>query len=496
VVLDEQGEPLPGARVTLRRDDDPEAGPVPAETDARGRWALIGLAGGRWRITIEAADYLTSNGFLEVPEEGPSPPLKVELRRLAEGLPRGLESGLITVRSWLEKGNSLLAQGRTAEARAEFERALPALPPEERPQVLRSLARTHFLEQNHEAAVAALKESLLYAPRDAASRELLTLLLSELGRGEEARTWLARLEAEGPEALADEVRSPDEPRQPGGAPARPAELPTEPASAHRMGRYRTAFAERSRQSDLEALAARFTIPLPDLEAADPERGRYDLAAETFEVYVPESYRRDRPAGLLVWISPGPRGGLWDAELKRVLAEHGMIWVGANRSGNERSKWVRMGLALDAVENASRLYAVDPERVYVSGYSGGGRTASALALLFPEVFRGGFCVMGVDYFRRVSVPDRPGAHWPPAYPQPPRPALSRAREQGRYVLLTGELDFNRAQTKAYFAEFKRDGFAHVTYLEIPGATHYDGVDAEWFARALAALDPLPAASSPG
>jgi acetyl esterase/lipase len=148
----------------------------------------------------------------------------------------------------------------------------------------------------------------------------------------------------------------------------------------------------------------------------------------------------------------------------------------------------MGLALDAAHNMSRLYSIDPERVYVGGYSGGGRTASALAVLVSEVFRGGLCVMGVDYFRRVPIPDQPGTYWPGTFPPPPPATLERLRRQARFVLLTGELDFNRAQTRAYFGEFQRDGFEHVTYLEVPGASHSDGPDGEWFARALDALDP--------
>ena len=274
------------------------------------------------------------------------------------------------------------------------------------------------------------------------------------------------------------------------------ERPAEPATPHRTGRFRAVLAERSPESDLSVLAGRFTLSASQIEAADPERGRYDLGGESFEVYVSDRYRPAEPTALLVWVSPTPRGGVWSAEVKQVLAERGVIWVGANRSGNERSKWVRMGLALDAAHNLTRLYNVDPERVYVGGYSGGGRTASALALLFPERFRGGLCVMGVDYYRRVPMPDRPGAYWPPVFPAPPREALRRVRDLGRYVLVTGEKDFNRAQTRAYFAGFQMDGFAGVTYLEIPGATHFEGFDGEWFARALDALDPRPAPPSPG
>jgi poly(3-hydroxybutyrate) depolymerase len=41
----------------------------------------------------------------------------------------------------------------------------------------------------------------------------------------------------------------------------------------------------------------------------------------------------------------------------------------------------------------QLYSIDEQRVYASGYSGGGRITSGLALLYPEVFGGGFSVYG-------------------------------------------------------------------------------------------------------
>jgi dienelactone hydrolase len=174
----------------------------------------------------------------------------------------------------------------------------------------------------------------------------------------------------------------------------------------------------------------------------------------------------------------------------LLERTGTIWVGADGAGNGRPDWQRWGLALDAAEELTRLYAIDPKRVYVGGYSGGGRTASALATLYPEVFRGALCWFGVSHFHPLAVPDKPGAHWPPQFPEPPRERLTTVREDGRFVLVTGERDFNRAQTKATWRHLEGDGFGRVTYLEIPGVDHYFGVPAEWMERALAALDAAP------
>ena len=44
-----------------------------------------------------------------------------------------------------------------------------------------------------------------------------------------------------------------------------------------------------------------------------------------------------------------------------------------------------------------------------------------------------------------------------------------------MLLTGELDFNRAQTRKTYLKMLDDGFEHVLYLQVPGASHYDHPD---------------------
>jgi dienelactone hydrolase len=501
VVLDEHGKPVQGARVTLVGDDTEGTGPPPATTDKKGRWAFLGLAGGRWKLTIEAEGYLTSSGSIQVPDEGPAQLTKVELRPLKEVSPMGAEGGAATVRGWLEKGNTLLEQGKYPEARAEYAKAINALPPAEHPKVLSSVARAYYLEGQPEKAEKALKHALYDVPGDAASRQLLTALMEGGGKGDEVREWLARLDRDGPDFIAEELGfNADTPALEGGegGGAAPAELPVEAPVAQRVGRYRTAFSERSPLSGIDTFLDRFDLDRSAIAAADPAAGAYDLAAETYEVFVPDTYRPGEKAGLLVWVSPGASGAIHNPDLLKVLAERRMIWIGANNSGNTRPRWTRMGLALDAVHNMKRLYDLDESRIYVIGYSGGGRTASALAMVYPEAFDGAFCVYGVDFYRAVAVPDKPGAHWPPAYPPPPRSEARRVKQEHRYVLLTGELDFNRAQTKVYYGELVDDGFAHVTYLEIPGASHYSGIGGEWFARGLAALDaPLAGGSgAPG
>jgi len=482
------GDPIAGAEVYLTREGPGGGGPQPASTDPRGRWAVIGLAGGRWRIKVEAQGFLTSDGWATVAGDGPSPSVDVELQSLDMVPPSFYEGNPATIVAWLERGNTLLSQGRYAEARADYEKALAVIPNGEKPKVLRSVARTYFLEGDQRGAVTALKRSLLLAPSDSSSRKLLTTLMEELGRGQEARDWLARLEREGPKKLrakldaepaTSTVTSDDAGRQ--------AEIRPEPPRPNRIGRFTTRFTTRSPVSGLAEIARRYDREPSKLEVRGENGPSYELEKETFEVLVPESYRPDRPAALLVWVSPTPRGGISTPALIGVLADKGVLWVGANHSGNRRSSWVRLGLALDAAYNMRRLYNIDPSRVYVAGYSGGGRIASALGMLFTDVFHGALCLMGVDYYRDVPIPYRPGTHWAAGYPRPAGAALELAEKRNRYVLVSGERDFNRVQTRVYAARLRQDGFQHVTYLEIPGGSHYTRLPPDVFARALDALD---------
>src|SRR5215475_5955235 len=73
-------------------------------------------------------------------------------------------------------------------------------------------------------------------------------------------------------------------------------------------------------------------------------GDVDLEAESFQVYVPQDFKSGEPFGLFVWISSGPMGGIPVKGWLDVLDKHRLIWIGANKSGNERLVADRIRLA--------------------------------------------------------------------------------------------------------------------------------------------------------
>lgn len=487
-VLDADGAPVAGAKVTLRFGEQGEAGPPATSTDGSGRWAFLGLAPGRWRLSVEAPGWITAEGWVEVPEEGPGSPVRLRLRPLAEATPGGAEVPH-TIYSWLEKGNALLAQGHPAEARAEYEKAVRTLPPAERPEVLRAIARTWYLEGDRERAVATVEEGLKLAPADTQLQQLLRLLLEELGRPAEAEAFLKALAAGKIAPPKERPREQELPPEIAARLAAPAEAPV----AGRPGRYKVAFTERSRWSELSEVVRRGNLDREKTVTEAPKGLAYRIADESFEVIVPDGEPPAAGWALMVWVSPWDYGGLSGVTgpgLAGLLSDRRMIWVGAHRAGNERARIDRWGLAVDAAAQMQRLYKIDPTRIYAGGHSGGGRAASALALLYPDVFRGALMMMGVDWYRDLPVADKPGASWPAPFGKPPHDLLRLARERSRLVLFTGDRDYNRAQTRVVEREMRRDGFKNVTYLEPPDMTHWGPVSKEWMEKAFSALDPRP------
>lgn len=154
----------------------------------------------------------------------------------------------------------------------------------------------------------------------------------------------------------------------------------------------------------------------------------DLAKERYSLYVPEHPRS--PSGtysLLVFVPPYPR-----AEVPRqwipVLDRYDTILVTAASSGNEAPTVSRREpLALLAAFNVMKQYNVDPQQVYIGGFSGGARIALRLALGYPDLFHGALLNAGSDPIGTADVP------------LPPDDLFKRFQESTRIVYLTGERD---------------------------------------------------------
>ena len=90
------------------------------------------------------------------------------------------------------------------------------------------------------------------------------------------------------------------------------------------------------------------------------------------------------------------------------------------------------------------------------------------MAYGDVFTGTLSFCGVNFYKDVAAPQ--GKYYPATFVPDPG-VLLLSKRSGRLVLLTGEFDENRQNTKQiYMSGFKREGFRSVLYLEIPGMSH--------------------------
>jgi tetratricopeptide (TPR) repeat protein len=197
-VVNEKGEPIVGAKLSLRKGG---VGPD-IVTDKKGRWAYLGLGNGEWSIDVAAPGYLVEKTSVQLSELYRLPPMVIRLERAPEAapppqavVPRDTSAEVIAS---VERGNQLLEQKNYAAARTEYEKALAAVP--DNPVILRGIAQTWYGEKKIDEAIATLKRVVELDPADAAGPLLLASLLLEKGNLEEAKTVLARLP---PESIKD-----------------------------------------------------------------------------------------------------------------------------------------------------------------------------------------------------------------------------------------------------------------------------------------------------
>jgi len=160
------------------------------------------------------------------------------------------------------------------------------------------------------------------------------------------------------------------------------------------------FADYPQYSRSLEVARRILSPLANLEIMRATAGgglasqSIDLKKEKFAVYVPRR-RPSKGYGVLAFIPPWQDARL-PAGWGSALDESGVIFVCANKSGNDESIiGRRIPLALLAVYNITQSYPIDADRVYVGGFSGGSRVAMRVALGYPDVIRGALLNAGSD-----------------------------------------------------------------------------------------------------
>ena len=100
--------------------------------------------------------------------------------------------------------------------------------------------------------------------------------------------------------------------------------------------------------------------------------------QSYALYIPSNYSPDRKWSLLIGFHPGARGRAIVEKYREAAERYGYVVAGSNTSRN--GPW---SIALTAVKamvpDLDTRLALDPQRVYLTGHSGGARVAMLVAL---------------------------------------------------------------------------------------------------------------------
>lgn len=191
-VKDDKGQPIKGATILA---ENPNVSPssYTATSDDKGRWSIIGLRSGAWKITVSAPGFSPGGGNLTVRTIGaPNPPVDVTLTPGGGG-PTGALAGVDTkaLQAELAKADELIKQQQYDAAIAAYDAIIqktPALT-----MVNLQIGRAYRLKKDYDSALAAYKKILDAEPTN--ERAKIEIGMTNLEKGDYAAAETALTEA-------------------------------------------------------------------------------------------------------------------------------------------------------------------------------------------------------------------------------------------------------------------------------------------------------------
>jgi predicted esterase len=180
---------------------------------------------------------------------------------------------------------------------------------------------------------------------------------------------------------------------------------------------------------------------------------YDSTAQRYQLYVPPGYtaRGKKTWPLVLFISPGDEPAGWEA-WQAVAEREGVLFASPYAAGNSTPGPRRVRIVLDVLDDIRRQYRIDTDRLYLGGFSGGGRIAASIAFALPELFGGVVPVCAAG-----SLRDEP---W----------LWHRATDRLSAALITGETDFNRGEVERFRGPMLTEVGLRTRVWVVPGVGH--------------------------
>jgi tetratricopeptide (TPR) repeat protein len=162
-IKDDKGQPIKGATVVA---ENPSASPstFSAVTDDKGRFSIIGLRSGTWKITASAPGFTPGGGNVPIRTIGaPNPPVDIALVPGSAG-PAGALAGVNTkeLQAELAKAEEMMNAKQYDAAIASYNAILaktPALT-----MINLQIGRAHRLKKDYDAALGVYKKVLETEP--------------------------------------------------------------------------------------------------------------------------------------------------------------------------------------------------------------------------------------------------------------------------------------------------------------------------------------------
>ncbi len=179
----------------------------------------------------------------------------------------------------------------------------------------------------------------------------------------------------------------------------------------------------------------------------------------WQVYVPETYRPDRPPGVFVFIDPKGWGGIPD-KWRRVFDGHNLIWIGAKMNERNPPQLKRVLTTRWSKDVLEANYAIDLNRLYV-GSAGSSALTAVNVLLAANEFMGAVYISGSLY-------------WGDDKPQ----TLDQLKRK-HHVFITGTNDKAKSSVRRDYESYKKDGIENAKLIfetgrlrEMPEPEHID------------------------
>ena len=183
---------------------------------------------------------------------------------------------------------------------------------------------------------------------------------------------------------------------------------------------------------------------------------FDLAKETFEVFVPKNYSEKEAFGVFIFIDSQNEMTM-PQEWASIMEKENLICLIPQNIGNDQPSPRRLGLALVGILKTVERYKIDPKRIFTGGYSGGARCSLHLAFLHSDVIAGNLSICGADFYEpvpKVKAADNLNyGVWPVPYDR-----VADAKLKERYAFITGDQDFRHGNIiDIYQGGFLKNGF---------------------------------------